>query len=90
MLDTSQKHKKAENLTPNNRVNFDPISFPLTNLGRLEADKYIPFDRDEVCIDGQRIESLDAEEEPSDEMKSLLVAVKKDLPALEPSDSCTS
>ena len=46
---------------------------------RLEADKYIPFDRDEVCIDGQRIESLDAEEEPSDEMKSLLVAAKKDL-----------
>lgn len=50
---------------------------------RLEADKYIPFDRDEVCIDGQRLEepvedSVDVSGESS-EMKSLLVAVKKDL-----------
>lgn len=46
---------------------------------RLEADKYIPFDRDEVCIDGQRL--VDPYEETSDssEMRSLLVAVKKDL-----------
>ena len=46
---------------------------------RLEADKYIPFDRDEVCIDGQKIETLNEDDESSDEMKSILVAVKKDL-----------
>lgn len=46
---------------------------------RLEADKYIPFDRDEVCIDGQRLESSEDESGDSTDMKSLLVAVKKDL-----------
>ena len=46
---------------------------------RLEADKYIPFDRDEVCIDGQQLSSPDSEDDSSEEMKSILVAVKKDL-----------
>ena len=46
---------------------------------RLEADKYIPFDRDEVCIDGQSLEVASDDSQESAEMKSLLVAVKKDL-----------
>ncbi|HIC22882.1 MAG TPA: type IV pilus assembly protein PilM [Planctomycetes bacterium] len=46
---------------------------------RLEADKYIPFDRDEVCIDGQRLVDPCEETSDSSEMRSLLVAVKKDL-----------
>ncbi|MGE4618735.1 MAG: type IV pilus assembly protein PilM [Planctomycetota bacterium] len=46
---------------------------------RLEADKYIPFDRDEVCIDGQRLDNPSEDSGESTEMKSLLVAVKKDL-----------
>ncbi len=46
---------------------------------RLEADKYIPFDRDEVCIDGQRLGEPSEDSGESSEMKSLLVAVKKDL-----------
>ncbi|MGE4601996.1 MAG: type IV pilus assembly protein PilM [Planctomycetota bacterium] len=46
---------------------------------RLEADKYIPFDRDEVCIDGQRLDDSCEEASDTTEMRSLLVAVKKDL-----------
>ena len=46
---------------------------------RLEADKYIPFDRDEVCIDGQSLEVVSDNSPENVEMKSLLVAVKKDL-----------
>ncbi len=46
---------------------------------RLEADKYIPFDRDEVTIDGQALEENSEDSEENSEMKSLLVAVKKDL-----------
>ena len=45
---------------------------------KFEADKYIPFEIDEVAIDGQKLEEV--ENSAGDrEMKSLLVAVKKDL-----------
>jgi type IV pilus assembly protein PilM len=46
---------------------------------RLEADKYIPFDRDEVAIDGHCLEEVSEGPDDVTEMKSLLVAVKKDL-----------
>jgi len=45
---------------------------------KFEADKYIPFEIDEVAIDGQKLEEV--ENAGGDkELKSLLVAVKKDL-----------
>lgn len=46
---------------------------------RYEADKYIPFEIDEVAIDGQKLEEIDSAAGGESEMKSLLVAVKKDL-----------
>ncbi len=45
---------------------------------KFEADKYIPFEIDEVAIDGQRLEEIENAAGDT-EMKSLLVAVKKDL-----------
>ena len=45
---------------------------------KFEADKYIPFEIDEVAIDGQKLEEVDTASGDR-EMKSLLVAVKKDL-----------
>ncbi len=46
---------------------------------RFEADKYIPFDIDEVILSCQRLEEIPAEENEEKEMKVLLVAVKKSL-----------
>lgn len=46
---------------------------------RYEADKYIPFEIDEVTIDGQMLEELDAPGLTEREMRVLLCAVKKDL-----------
>ncbi|MGA1533921.1 MAG: type IV pilus assembly protein PilM [Planctomycetota bacterium] len=45
---------------------------------RYEADKYIPFEVDEVAIDGQKLEEL-ANSAGDGELKALLVAAKKDL-----------
>ncbi len=45
---------------------------------KFEADKYIPFEIDEVAIDGQRLEEVETSSGEK-ELKSLLVAVKKDL-----------
>lgn len=49
----------------------------LHNAIRFEADKYIPFSIDEVVLDCQPIEG--AENVGADEMKVLLVAVKRNL-----------
>ncbi|MFN0056900.1 MAG: type IV pilus assembly protein PilM [Planctomycetota bacterium] len=46
---------------------------------RYEADKYIPFEIDEVTIDGVKLEEFDPATEGEKEMRVLLVAVKKDL-----------
>jgi type IV pilus assembly protein PilM len=53
----------------------------LNNAIRFEADKYIPFDIDEVEIDTQKLMDLGTEEESSDqgEMKVLLVAAKRSM-----------
>jgi len=53
----------------------------LTNAIRFEADKYIPFDIDEVQLDCQKLTDIPNPEEgkESEEMKVLLVAVKKSL-----------
>jgi len=49
----------------------------LKNAVTYEADKYIPFEIDEVVLDAQRLEE---EDDPSaKEMKVLLVAVKRNL-----------
>lgn len=49
----------------------------LQNAIRFEADKYIPFSIDEVVLDCQPIEGAD--NVGAEEMKVLLVAVKRDL-----------
>jgi type IV pilus assembly protein PilM len=49
----------------------------LRNAIRFEADKYIPFSIDEVVLDCQPIEGAD--NVGADEMKVLLVAVKRNL-----------
>jgi len=49
----------------------------LRNAVRFEADKYIPFSIDEVVLDCQEIHG--AENVGADEMKVLLVAVKRNL-----------
>ena len=46
---------------------------------RFEADKYIPFDLEEVQVDFQKLMDIEAEGAASPEMKVLLVAVKKSL-----------
>ncbi len=46
---------------------------------RFEADKYIPFDIDEVVLSCQRLEEAAVEESGEKEMKVLLVAVKRTL-----------
>lgn len=46
---------------------------------RFEADKYIPFDVEDVQIDTQRLMDLPNDDGPEAEMKVLLVAVKKTL-----------
>ncbi|MEZ5990693.1 MAG: type IV pilus assembly protein PilM [Planctomycetota bacterium] len=53
----------------------------LRNAIRFEADKYIPFDIDDVQLDCQKLCDIPGGEEgkPADEMKVLLVAVKKSL-----------
>ncbi len=51
----------------------------LTNAIRFEADKYIPFDVDEVQLDTQKLMDLPAAEGGQDEMKVLLVAAKKSI-----------
>ncbi len=48
----------------------------LKNAIRFEADKYIPFEIDEVVLDCQRLEEGETKER---EMKILLVAVKRNL-----------
>jgi type IV pilus assembly protein PilM len=50
----------------------------LTNAIKFEADKYIPFDVDEVQLDTQKLMDLSGSDEAGqDEMKVLLVAAKK-------------
>ncbi len=52
----------------------------LTNAIKFEADKYIPFDVDEVQLDTQKLMDLPATEEGAqDEMKVLLVAAKRSI-----------
>jgi type IV pilus assembly protein PilM len=52
----------------------------LQNAIKFEADKYIPFEVDEVVLDCQRLEEdMRMGEEESEEMKVLLVAVKRSL-----------
>ncbi|MEM7198793.1 MAG: type IV pilus assembly protein PilM [Planctomycetota bacterium] len=51
----------------------------LANAIRFEADKYIPFDVDEVQIDIQKLLEIDGGEGAQDEVKVLLVASKKSL-----------
>lgn len=52
----------------------------LTNAIKFEADKYIPFDVDEVQLDTQKLMDLPATEEGGqDEMKVLLVAAKRSI-----------
>ena len=53
----------------------------LRNAIRFEADKYIPFDIDDVQLDCQKLVDLPVADESMDssEMKVLLVAVKKSL-----------
>lgn len=58
-----------------NMRKMDPAE--LKNAIRFEADKYIPFSIDEVVLDCQPIEG--SENVGPDEMKVLLVAVKKNL-----------
>lgn len=50
----------------------------LKNAIRFEADKYIPFEIDEVVLDCQRLDNV-GNQESSQEMKVLLVAVKRSL-----------
>jgi type IV pilus assembly protein PilM len=49
----------------------------LMNVIRVEADKYIPFDVEEVVLDAQRMP--DAAQQQGDEMRVLLCAVKRSL-----------
>ena len=52
----------------------------LTNAIKFEADKYIPFDIDEVQLDTQKLMDIPAPESGGqDEMKVLLVAAKSSL-----------
>lgn len=51
----------------------------LPNAIKFEADKYIPFDLEEVVLDSQRLEESALGFAPSAEMKVLLVAAKKNL-----------
>ena len=51
----------------------------LTNAIRFEADKYIPFDIDEVVIDTQKLMTSHNDDGAEDEMKVLLVAAKNTL-----------
>jgi type IV pilus assembly protein PilM len=51
----------------------------LPNAIRFEADKYIPFDLEEVVLDSQRLDEIGAGFGTSAEMKVLLVAAKKSL-----------
>lgn len=52
----------------------------LTNAIKFEADKYIPFEVDEVQLDTQKLMDLPAlEEGGQDEMKVLLVAAKRSI-----------
>ncbi len=46
---------------------------------RFEADKYIPFEIDEVMIDGQKLEDVETTGMPDKEIRVLLCAAKKDL-----------
>ncbi|MCI0651069.1 MAG: pilus assembly protein PilM [Planctomycetes bacterium] len=47
---------------------------------RFEADKYIPFDIEEVALDGHKLEEIASSAEEGDkEMKVLMVAAKKSL-----------
>lgn len=46
---------------------------------RFEADKYIPFDVDEVEIDTQKLMDVSTEDAAQQEMKVLLVAAKKSI-----------
>ncbi len=61
------------------------ITLPLMNdeelkgALRYEADKYIPFEIDEVSIDGQKLEDVESSASGEQEMRVLLCAVKKDL-----------
>jgi len=59
-------------------LNMVPMSDDeLKNAIRFEADKYIPFDVDEVVLDCQRIEDEGVAQE--NEMRVLLVACKRNL-----------
>jgi type IV pilus assembly protein PilM len=49
----------------------------LMNVIRVEADKYIPFDVEEVVLDAQRMP--DAGQQQTEEMRVLLCAVKRSL-----------
>ena len=64
-----------------NMVEMSPDD--LQNAIRFEADKYIPFDVDEVVLDCQRLEEGQTESGPGalnqTEMRVLLVAVKRTL-----------
>ncbi len=60
-------------------ITMPPISDDkLVQAVRLEADKYIPFDVDDVELDAQRLDYLDSTV-ADEEMNVLLVAAKKDV-----------
>lgn len=74
--------KRVATAVSGKNVVFRYITMPqmsddkLLQAVRLEADKYIPFDVDEVEISAQRLEDTTDEAE-QDEMQVLLVAAKK-------------
>lgn len=51
----------------------------LASAMRFEADKYIPFEIDEVVLDCQKLEEAEGTESGQREMRVLLVAVKRSL-----------
>lgn len=57
----------------------DMTNEELSSALRFEADKYIPFEVDEVDIDGQSLSEVDSTGDEESEMKVLMVAAKKDL-----------
>ena len=73
--------KRVATAVSGKNVVFRYITMPLMNDDKLlqavrfEADKYIPFDVDDVELGAQKLESVNAD--GKDEMKVLLIAAKK-------------
>ena len=86
MRAASFRSKRVATAVSGKNVIFRYIGMPemsddkLLQAVRLEADKYIPFDVDEVEIDAQRL-ALTQDQNGKSEMKVLLVAAKKTIVA---------